>query len=70
MLYDEIKNRDVSERADGLGFYQVFPSPKGKVDCSGMIEFQEFKVFWEKLKKWMVRIQNVSLTSRRKQIFL
>lgn len=27
-----------------------------------MIEFQEFKVFWEKLKKWMVRIQNVSVT--------
>uniref|UniRef100_A0A3B1J6U8 Calpain 9 n=1 Tax=Astyanax mexicanus TaxID=7994 RepID=A0A3B1J6U8_ASTMX len=24
------------------------------VDNSGMIEFQEFKVFWEKLKKWMV----------------
>ncbi|XP_036413555.1 calpain-9 [Colossoma macropomum] len=24
------------------------------VDNSGMIEFQEFKVFWEKLKKWMM----------------
>ncbi|XP_060755059.1 calpain-9 [Neoarius graeffei] len=24
------------------------------VDGSGMIEFQEFKVFWEKLKKWMM----------------
>uniref|UniRef100_A0A4W4GHM4 Calpain 9 n=1 Tax=Electrophorus electricus TaxID=8005 RepID=A0A4W4GHM4_ELEEL len=24
------------------------------VDSSGMIEFQEFKVLWEKLKKWMV----------------
>ncbi|KAL6481811.1 hypothetical protein MHYP_G00098910 [Metynnis hypsauchen] len=24
------------------------------VDNSGMIEFQEFKVFWEKLKKWMI----------------
>ncbi|KAK1803032.1 hypothetical protein P4O66_021568 [Electrophorus voltai] len=25
-----------------------------QVDSSGMIEFQEFKVLWEKLKKWMV----------------
>uniref|UniRef100_A0A8B9K3R8 Calpain 9 n=1 Tax=Astyanax mexicanus TaxID=7994 RepID=A0A8B9K3R8_ASTMX len=25
-----------------------------QVDNSGMIEFQEFKVFWEKLKKWMM----------------
>ncbi|KAM9454324.1 calpain-9 [Clarias gariepinus] len=24
------------------------------VDGSGMIEFQEFKVFWEKMKKWMM----------------
>ncbi|XP_062866950.1 calpain-9 [Trichomycterus rosablanca] len=24
------------------------------VDNSGMIEFQEFKVFWDKLKKWMM----------------
>lgn len=27
-----------------------------QVDNSGKIEFQEFKVFWEKMKKWIVRV--------------
>lgn len=25
-----------------------------QVDNTGMLEFQEFKVFWEKMKKWIV----------------
>jgi hypothetical protein len=25
-----------------------------QVDNSGQLEFQEFKVFWEKMKKWIV----------------
>lgn len=27
-----------------------------QVDNTGKIEFQEFKVFWEKLKKWLVSV--------------
>lgn len=27
-----------------------------QVDNSGKIEFQEFKVFWEKMKKWIVGV--------------
>lgn len=27
-----------------------------QVDNTGMLEFQEFKVFWEKMKKWIVRV--------------
>lgn len=34
-----------------------------------MIEFQEFKVFWEKLKKWMVRIRKVSCYKQEKLVF-
>lgn len=27
-----------------------------QVDNTGKLEFQEFKVFWEKMKKWIVRV--------------
>lgn len=36
-----------------LGF---FLDAGNQVDNTGMLEFQEFKVFWEKMKKWIVRV--------------
>uniref|UniRef100_A0A4W6G6G3 Calpain 9 n=1 Tax=Lates calcarifer TaxID=8187 RepID=A0A4W6G6G3_LATCA len=30
------------------------PPSKNQVDNTGMLEFQEFKVFWEKMKKWIM----------------
>lgn len=36
-----------------LGF---FLDTVNQVDNTGKIEFQEFKVFWEKLKKWIVGV--------------
>uniref|UniRef100_A0A8C7YXU9 Calpain 9 n=1 Tax=Oryzias sinensis TaxID=183150 RepID=A0A8C7YXU9_9TELE len=32
----------------------VFPERRNQVDNTGMIEFQEFKVFWEKMKNWIM----------------
>ncbi len=31
-------------------------------DNTGKMEFQEFKVFWEKMKKWIVRVDLSSKT--------
>uniref|UniRef100_H2MZK5 Calpain 9 n=1 Tax=Oryzias latipes TaxID=8090 RepID=H2MZK5_ORYLA len=31
-----------------------FPERRNQVDNTGMIEFQEFKVFWEKMKNWIM----------------
>lgn len=35
----------------------VLPLTTNQVDNTGMLEFQEFKVFWEKMKKWIVRFR-------------
>lgn len=32
-----------------------------QVDNTGMLEFEEFKVFWEKLKKWIVSYRIIHL---------
>lgn len=47
----------------GLDFEEVwlfslsfFLDSGNQVDNTGMLEFQEFKVFWEKMKKWIVRV--------------
>ncbi len=32
-----------------------------QVDNTGMLEFEEFKVFWDKLKKWIVSHRNIHL---------
>lgn len=32
----------------------MLPLTINQVDNTGMLEFQEFKVFWEKMKKWIV----------------
>uniref|UniRef100_A0A673G6J2 Calpain-9-like n=1 Tax=Sinocyclocheilus rhinocerous TaxID=307959 RepID=A0A673G6J2_9TELE len=33
---------------------RIFSENKAGVDNTGMLEFEEFKVFWEKLKKWIM----------------
>uniref|UniRef100_A0A8C5H6T5 Calpain 9 n=1 Tax=Gouania willdenowi TaxID=441366 RepID=A0A8C5H6T5_GOUWI len=33
---------------------RVFSEKKAKSDGTGKLEFQEFKVFWEKMKKWIM----------------
>lgn len=35
---------------------RFFLDTVNQVDNTGKIEFQEFKVFWEKLKKWIVGV--------------
>lgn len=33
---------------------KIFPNIVKQVDNTGKMEFQEFKVFWDKMKKWIV----------------
>uniref|UniRef100_A0A8C8JVP2 Calpain 9 n=1 Tax=Oncorhynchus tshawytscha TaxID=74940 RepID=A0A8C8JVP2_ONCTS len=42
------------ETDEEKGLRRMFEKIAGSVDNSGQLEFQEFKVFWEKMKKWIM----------------
>uniref|UniRef100_A0AAR2L4C2 Calpain 9 n=1 Tax=Pygocentrus nattereri TaxID=42514 RepID=A0AAR2L4C2_PYGNA len=50
----DVLNGVLSRKFHDSVLCQLFLNQTVQVDNSGMIEFQEFKVFWEKLKKWMM----------------